>query len=77
LNPLHILGINVHGHESAFMEIDREPRGLGKLIQQQLEADNSWLTGAHDNERVIGILQNGTWGTSSQGVAQDQILSDH
>jgi hypothetical protein len=68
LNLIHILGIDVHWHQGTFMEIDREPRGLGKLVQQKLETGSDRLAGTHDDQSVVSVLQDWAGGTNNQGV---------
>jgi hypothetical protein len=48
--------LDMHGHQGAFVVVDRQPSGTLELTEEELQALSRGHIGAQDQEGVVGVL---------------------
>jgi hypothetical protein len=63
-------------HDRTLVKVDREPRGSSKIIKQLLEAPGSPAVRPHDDEGVVGVLQDRARLLVDERVPQQRVPAD-
>jgi hypothetical protein len=58
------------------MEVDHKPSGVSKHIKQGLQTRRRLHTSPHDDQGIIGVLQNLAWLACDERVTKQRILAD-
>ena len=66
---------DVQRDSNAFVVVDPEPGSFGEGVQDVPEIDHIFSFSPHQDERVIRILEHGTWGVD-QGVSDRSTVFD-
>ena len=74
-------GVHVHRHQSAFAVVDGEPGGPLELLQTEAKPPRRPRVGTQDNQRIVGVLEDGARHAVHErvlqlGVGADQALEN-
>jgi hypothetical protein len=58
------------------VKVDHKPSGISKHIQQGLQARRRLHIRPHDDQGIIGVLQNLAWLAVDEGMTKQRILPD-
>jgi hypothetical protein len=58
----------MHGNETGFVEVDREPSGQSEVIQDLLEADRRLDGSLAEDEGIVGVLEDRARGIRGKRV---------
>jgi hypothetical protein len=67
----------MHGDQGTFVEVDGEPHSSSKLIKDLFQPDRTRGVSAHDDQRVVRILQDRARRARQQRVTQAGVLMNH
>jgi hypothetical protein len=76
LNVVDGVVADVHGNDGALVVVDPQPGGQLELQEKEPQVPGSRAISAHDDERVVRILENRAGRTVEQGVLQHVVQLD-